>query len=325
MLAHLSLLLPYATALAVLLAILLLDCRRACTGTRDVLRVAAGPVLISALLAPVVLMQVRILAPLGLLNTEGLTSFFSNSLRPVVTGSLGIHYDGSGAAVTALCIFAFLLPACGLALLSLPRRITQLEPAARTDTAILLALLLGPSLLSVVQHHLAGVAYLAGRRALPFFVPFALLCGNIAAACRAGAWPLRRIALPALLAVVLPLAANFAWSANLNKTRDWFFTADVKTMLADLAALGLGSPIHPASLGIYPVFDSSINYYRIRDRLTWLSPVDRNGPLGTFDAYYVFASELSELQHAIGPVHVLRHYAVSDTILAVPQARLPGH
>ena len=239
-LAHLSLLLFYGMALVTLAAIVLGD-RQARASPRELLRVTAGPMLISALLAPIVLMQVNRLAPLGLLNTEGLTSFLANSVQPVVTGSLHLQYDARNAAVTALCIFAYLMPACGVKLLVLPRRTTQLYPAARTDIAILLTFLLGASLLSVVQHHLAGVAYLAGRRALPLFVPFALLCGSLAAACRAGAWPLRRIALPGLLAVVLPLTVTFALSVNLHVTRDWYFTADIRTMLADLAALRLGS------------------------------------------------------------------------------------
>ena len=318
-LAHLTFLLPCGMALVTLLTVLLLDYWRTRTSFRALLRVASGPALVSALLAPFVLMQIHTLAPLGLLMTEGSTSFFVDSIQPVVTGSLDQWYSARGEAVTALCIFAYLLPACGVFLLLLPRRITQLNTAARTDIAVLLALLLGAGLLSVLQHDLAGVAYLAGRRALLLFVFFALLCGSMAAACGAGARSLRRTALPALLAVVLPLTASFVLSANLHRTRDWFFTADIKTMLADLAALGLGSPAHPARLGIYKIFDSSINYYRIRDRLTWLSPVDRSGPLGRFDAYYIFANDLPELQHATGPLRVLRHYSVSDTIFAVPQ------
>ncbi len=327
-LAHLSLLLLYAMALVILLAVLLLDDRHGRIGRSGALRVAAGPALISALLTPVALMQIHVLAPLGLLNTEGLTSFFVDTVQKVVADSLYLDHPMRGAA-TALCIFVYALPAAGLLLLLLPRRIVPLSPAARTDLAMLLTLLLGASLLSVAQHHLAGVAYLSGRRALSLFSPFALLCASIAAACRAGSWPLRRIALPALIAVVLPLTVNFARSANLHRTRDWTFNADTKAMLADLAKLRAGplqaeTPDHPARLGINWVFDAPITYYRIRDRLTEWGPVDRSGPLGPFDAYYVFAGELPSVEKVTGPLRVIRQYALSGTILAVPEASSLG-
>jgi len=341
-LAHLSLLLLYVMALVVLLAVFLLnrwrDIHRQEQGatrisTGRLLRVAAGPAAISIVLAPVVLLQVHRLAPRGLLNTEGLTSFFVDTVQNVVVGSLYLVDTVQKAVVdsldqnrltqgvvAALCVFACLLPIVGLLLLVLPNRVARMTPRARADLTILLTLLLGASVLSVLQHYLAGVAYLSGRRALLLFPLFSLLCGSIAGACRAGAWPLRWIVLPALMAVVLPLTVSFAGSANFYKTKDWADNADTKNMMMDLAELRAEMPDHLTSLGISWVFEPAINYYRERDHLTEIKPVDRSGPLGRFDAYYVFVEALPSVARANGPMRVLQQYAASGTVLAVPQA-----
>src|ERR1019366_7016703 len=148
--------------------------------------------------------------------------------------------------------------------------------STQADLPILLMLLVGASLLSVIQHHLLGISYLSGRRAVSFLPFFAMICGCLAGFHGYQTNLTGRILRPALAILAVVLVACFARAANLDRTMTWSYDNDTREMMSDLSSLLAdrrdGSP---ARLGITWFLEPSINYYRVRDKVVNLAPVDR--------------------------------------------------
>ena len=58
-------------------------------------------------------------------------------------------------------------------------------------------------------------------------------------------------------------------------------------------------------MGISWVFEPTINFYRKRDRLTWLAPVDRSAPQAGKDYYLVLPEDYSAVQK-LGAIEMYR-------------------
>lgn len=325
-LAHLSLLLFYGVAVCIIGAELLLDVLTARISWRGFLIGAAGPTAVSLALAPIITRQIVVLQPLGLLNTEGLTSFHFDTVKMVIAGSL-FHGDMTQPLIGLICLFAYGMPLCGLlALVVSDYQVARLW-TPRRDLAVFLTFLIGVSLGSVLQHHFFGVAFLSGRRAICLFPSFVFCTAGILNFALSGPFILRRLAGPGLVAVVVVMTAQFARAARFDKTNDWGFDADVNTMVQDVTAISKCNNWHPFRLGTDWLFDSAINYFIARDHITLIQPVDQldHSPLanhlehgekaGGFDAFYIRSADLPILERGFGLQKVLQHYEVSDTIL----------
>jgi len=106
------------------------------------------------------------------------------------------------------------------------------------------------------------------------------------------------------------ILVSFVLSSNLSFARDWKYDADTKLMTNILSTDVLeGEKI---SLGINWLFEPTINYYRIVDRLEYLNPVNRKGISGKeYDYYYVFNYETID----IACQQVLKKFEISRTKL----------
>lgn len=322
-LAHLSFLLLYALGLGVMTLVRLDAWRR---GTNTLRRAAAGlivPALITLGLAPLLIRQIRILSRQGLLNTEGLTSFHSDTVRGVISGTLYVG-DHGALAFAVLGVLAYLLPIVALLLgvVGWLRRDGSAEGRyVERDLLVLAILLVGAALLSVLQHHLLGFAYLANRRAVFLFPLFALLCGCLFAALRHRAAGWRCTVRPVLVVMPLVLLVHFALVANLHMTKDWPYDSQTKAMMADLEQLFPRTGERRYRFGISWEFEPSINYYLRRNGWTSIGPVDRKGPAGPYDVYYMFDWVVPEVKAAAGALTVVHHYNEAQASLALPASR----
>jgi len=95
--------------------------------------------------------------------------------------------------------------------------------------------------------------------------------------------------------------------------------AHTKEMMRTLVALNRGKQLAPRSvnLGIHWWFEPAINYYIIKENIYWLNRVNRSGPEGQYDYYYLRKPN----KHLIDDYNLtlIRHYPFTDTYLARPQ------
>ena len=278
------------------------------------------PLLVSAALAPLLLPQIRLLRSMGELKIGGDTSLLADTAASLVNGTLYLRGVGQVCYVL-LMAFAYVVPIAALIVGIILSKSGEAMARSRADRDLLIvaALLLGTVLLSLAQHHLFGVAYLSGRRAIFLYPLFGIACsGLLAAACRwSGGW--RSIAGAALVTVEVLLVAHFVLAANLRMTLDWQYDSQTKAMMSDLEpVLPRGGP-QRYRLGIDWMFEPSINYYLRRNGWTSIAPVTRDGPLGPYDAYYVFDWELPRLRAAVAGLTVVRHYERASATLVTPR------
>jgi len=95
--------------------------------------------------------------------------------------------------------------------------------------------------------------------------------------------------------------------------------AHTKEMMRTLVSLNRGKQLPPRSvnLGIHWWFEPAINYYIIKEKIDWLNRVNRSGPEGRYDYYYLRKPN----KHLIDDYNLtlIHHYPFTDTYLARPQ------
>jgi uncharacterized membrane protein len=176
--------------------------------------------------------------------------------------------------------------------------------------AIVLVVMAGAA---VGAHVVAGVRYPEGRIAL-YWIPLLLFAAALAvdsapprSAWRAGSWVL----IAALLANTI---------AHLPATRyaDNRFDAATREAVARIAA------DRPAADGFVSIggswqLEPGLNFYRVVQRLDWMTPVERRTP-ARGDDYYVLLPEDAGLVDTLG-LRVLYRDPVVGTTVAVPREK----
>jgi hypothetical protein len=206
------------------------------------------------------------------------------------------------------------------------RRADQIEGRrADPDLLVLSVLLVGGAVLSIVQHDVAGTAYLADRRAI-FLLPLygLVYTGLFTASWNHSARGLRAISL-ALSVLPLALVVHFLMSANLSMTRDWAYDSQTKNMMNELEALLPRSGPQRYDLGVDWVFQPSINYYLVRNGWTSIGQLNFRGAAGQqelylrpHDAYYISDRYLPDVEAVAGALRVVKRFDRANAILAVP-------
>ncbi|MBS0321912.1 MAG: hypothetical protein JSR18_15310 [Proteobacteria bacterium] len=325
-LAHLVFLLHFVVGTA-LVATAFIDAGRRRARTRLQLGfMAIGPLSAVVVVTPILHHQIAILRHQGLLATEGKTSFFVDTAMGAMEasiGPLGKPWLAIGTGV-ALCTVA-----CAVAAVIvrwLRAQAGEREPASTRDAAIMLAALLGVAGLSVVQHYVAGVAYLAGRRAVPLIPLFVSALAAVLAMLPASV-PGRRATtvVAGACAVLLGLQLR---GVNLDTTRTWWFDADTREMMTQLDCLvSRRWPGPEFRIGMPWELQPGIDYYRMHLPMTRLREPDRHGMRPGFDAYYFIpdaSNRQPEMQLAgglaeLGPLVVVATYPRTHAVLAVPE------
>ncbi len=148
-------------------------------------------------------------------------------------------------------------------------------------------LLCSCALALVLQHHLFGVLYLKRRTGMYLLILGAFVLVLLAdAMVRSGRkW---RYALPVVAILVTLHLVN---CLNLAYALEWKQDADVKRMLADIAAARMRMPDdhRPTVLGVNLEFEAPLNFYRRVDALTWLNPADRRMKFHQLSDFYLYS------------------------------------
>ncbi|MCL6544782.1 MAG: hypothetical protein K6T61_06115 [Bryobacteraceae bacterium] len=152
----------------------------------------------------------------------------------------------------------------------------------------------------LAAHRFAGVRLPYTRTGL-YFVPLLILTlAAMTAALRhrpplrfALGWPLTALGLLSL--------AQFAAHFQCNHYGEWRFDRSTKRIVEIIRSDYLRWPRPKVRVGSTWVLEPTLNFYRRRYRLAWMSPVERGNPDADFD-YYVLLTE----DHAVAAKRSLR-------------------
>jgi hypothetical protein len=148
--------------------------------------------------------------------------------------------------------------------------------------------LVGSVALAWLANRLFGVLFPLGRTGLHLLILFLLACPI--AALHAWERPAGRIA-AVPLAVALILAAGwFATRWNTRVYSDWPFNAATRPIVEVMRERERRSPREGVRVGGSWLFEPGLNFYRRTLRLSWMRPVERGDPGGSYD-YYVLLPE----------------------------------
>ncbi|WP_262966020.1 hypothetical protein [Methylobacter psychrophilus] len=180
---------------------------------------------------------------------------------------------------------------------------------------IFLGFIIISSVISIIQHHVLGIAYLTDRRAI-FFIPLLLLLlislpGQMETIKRS--WLL---ILPVYFSGFV-LALHFLLCVNFKYYLDWQYEASTKEAMALLKtqSSNLANTSTKITLGIDWFFEPSINYYIKYWKMDWIKPpANRSGSDGFHDYYYEHDKNTNIIEKY--RLQVLIKYPLSATYLA---------
>jgi hypothetical protein len=290
-------------ALAGLLRISGLVLVRAGIARRDLWRALESSVLWTAAFAglPVYLLQQHSELYFG--GTSGLVQDSYLSLidrtfhgRTYAAGQTPLVFTFIVATVAAFCIVLYVNWRRG-------------TPARMMPAACLLALILVPSLLEVVQRCVLHTPYFVDRTAL-FYVPLYVLFVTFLFEGIGASWPAGRAIVRLMLGGAVVLAAlHFVATANTTSVLEWPDDASIKVMMTDLRAATSERPAGTrVVLGLEPRFAPSAVYYA---RRTSGASVDIVAPAPPGIDFFYGAEERTP-----AGMEVIRRYPATRTALA---------
>jgi hypothetical protein len=185
-------------------------------------------------------------------------------------------------------------------------------------STILYGVLVAAGLAPVVEHLAFGALFPMDRTAL-YYVPLVTMVIIFSANEMCAGGQLKRVVVRgASFVVVVLMLVHFSRAANLTHTFLWHYDADTKAAMLDLAARLSGSD-GPIRIGNDWVLEPTINYYRVRHRLDWLSPATRDG-LSSQDNDVVLRLR-SDISDAHPDYVVVKYYPTSGTELLLRKPR----
>jgi hypothetical protein len=161
-------------------------------------------------------------------------------------------------------------------------------PTRKAIAAILLLLAI-PTLL----HALNGTLFGHGRTVIYWCIWWAVAAVMIAGALREKKnWKAYVAAIPfAVLSSFMCIHAydHFGW----RLTREWRYDGN-SDLIIDI--IQKENPNNESrTLGVFWIFEPSLNYYREKDEVKWLAPITRDSLGGRYDFYYTDVEHLHEL------------------------------
>ena len=181
-----------------------------------------------------------------------------------------------------------------------------------------LLVLLVCALSVIAQYHIFGIKYPFDRYALyfiPVFFLLVLLFWEIIKSAHS-----KWVRVPAnwvLHLVAIVTLVHFISCANFTNFYQWKYDACTRSMMNSIMEMESGKNLGDNSirLGIDWIFEPSVNFYIVKNRMRWMQKVDRDGPERQFDYYYI-TSNYEGLLDKYG-LKVIRTYSLSGTYLAV--------
>ena len=239
-------------------------------------------------------------------------STIAESLRSLYNGSLahgGVLRDAAQQAVWRDAMAFALAPAILLGSLAMGIRARNFLLILVSGTAVASAAGL------LVLHLAVNLLYPLDRTGIYFLPLAALALASLADATVEAPWS--KPAQIGAYAIAAILAAQFLLEFDTRKFMVWEYDADTRSILAELAKRAPKPQTASIRLGNSWQLEPSLNFYGLKDNLTWLQPVTR-APIGPGADYYVL---MAADRDAIDRLHLKVLYTgpSSGTVLAAPQ------
>jgi hypothetical protein len=171
------------------------------------------------------------------------------------------------------------------------------------------AITAGSALLLGILHYTLHVLYPEDRTGI-YFIPLLLLILLVLAA--EAPKPIARTA--NVLAVALLVLFLAQW--NVRKFFVWEYDADTREIGSTIAARVAGARPESVRIGNSWALEQSLNFYRERNRWTWMVPPNRAPLVAGLDYYVIIEIDRAEIARL--RLQPLFEGTVSGTVLAVP-------
>jgi hypothetical protein len=252
-------------------------------------------------LVPGIVLLARLRAR-GELYYGGDSGFVSDTIGSLLAGSTcGSGCTPSWIAEAEAAVLVTAAVASGWLLWRLMRG-SGWTDGARAGTVFALAVLA-----VLAQSALMHTLYPIGRTALGYLLAFAALLAFVLDDVVV-ALPrriVRAVCGAAVGVLAIGVAVNVERHVNVSYSTVWAYDASSRPAMQQVEALvrRRGAPIRPLKVIAQPPLHEALNYYRLRDRLIWLTPVLPE-PISTpgGDLYYVGPGEAKELPPRTRPL-----------------------
>jgi hypothetical protein len=227
----------------------------------------------------------------GELYYGGQTGFWADTVMSLIGRSLYNHEWP--LALWVMQALVVLVPLGSLAVIVHAlwrRRLDAPVMLVATSTGVLLACVTA----TLIEHELWGLRFLLDRTAL-FMIPLFWISAVGTLDCL---WELggRRHLERAAVALAMGALLVGALTLNLRGTIMWDYDADTKDMVMALAAAQRVPKDGRLQLGVSPLLEPTVNYYRALMAFHWLVPVDRQGLSHPYDYFLYIPADASKMQ-----------------------------
>ena len=265
-----------------------------------------------------------ILLPLSKIAQEkylyaGKDGFWSDTVSSLIQSSLyGKEYFNINF-VYCYTIFAQILFINILLLVILFALFYNKAPLNSTDKElIIISSIISLTTLSIIfQNILFGTPFVMGRTAI-YFIPLFTIFVFILWKSIINNETLKFRIIPhvALTVCGVMILSHYVSCVNLSHTFDWKYDAAAKAAIHDIMVMekDLKSKNGQITIGATWWLSPAMNYYLLSHGSQY-QLVDRNGPDGIFDYYYVYKDDKDILIKR--NVDIINHYDISNTLLGV--------
>lgn len=175
----------------------------------------------------------------------------------------------------------------------------------------------GSAIILFLAHVLFNVPYPIDRTAIYFLVLVPLCIAGLAN-CGIALARVRGVSTVLLYGLSLALVLQFALQFNVRSFLTWEYDADTREIVDHLAQVANRQLPDSVSVGASWQLEPSLNFYRDKERLTWMRPVERGSLAPGAKFYVIMAMDRPAIsQLGLTPLY---QGALSGSVLAAPTA-----
>ncbi|MCU0434123.1 MAG: hypothetical protein MUC87_11760 [Bacteroidia bacterium] len=169
------------------------------------------------------------------------------------------------------------------------------------------------SLIIVLQHIILGADYPVGRFSIFLFPLLVVQIGFFVKYLLTKRF--RVFMLSFITSAMFISVLSFALLFDFRKNAEWWYDSDTKDAMQGLRTEyhASGKDKKPYKLCVSPIFEPTVNFYRVTKEYNWLQPVTRNPIDSACDYVYMFEKEINLLNN--WNYTVVKRFPGSGTIL----------
>ena len=276
--------------------------------------------MLSILITLILLLSVGFFVPYALklqnanaLYYGGKNGFFEDTLITLIISSL--YCMGSVSWLVTAIAFAIILSVVWCTCTLMYMAYCKTLNSENKFHIALVFILLGNIVLNLLQHSIFNTNYLVDRTAIFYIVLYNL---TIIFSIAKLIFSHKKKVLIFLFISVCSIS-NWVNAINFNYVLDWKLDAYISEMVNDLENIkNIPQGKQNIAIGTPLEFEQSINYYRVKNRLSWLNNVERMEKIDMrYDYFYLIKSELPTSY--FDSIIQLKYYPNTNTILAKPK------